>query len=228
MAEALASRCALDETGMSATTWSVPSSRRTTPGSLERGERVVGDLRQRPRCARSASTFADVPGSRRAPRRPPARTEAQPALLALPRPARRSEGPPLVGQERGVAPTAAATLGRQPPIAVADEVDQHRAVTVLTTVPTGTWVTVSPAPPSSFLPCRGPLRPVGGVVTVGDQGADVAIRHQPRRHPCRRCPIGATAARRSLPSERHAPGATVAAAHIDPTLVDERGHGLPG
>ena len=216
--------------GMSATTNSVSSSRRTTPRlRLEGGERVVGDLRLGRADDADQRALADVGEADERDVGHQLELELQPPLLAVLALLGERRRPAAVRRELGVAPPAAAAGGGQPAVAVVDEVGEQLA---------GVQVAWRPCPRarrprcvSPRLPCWSlplPWTPSCGaavrVVAEREQRGDVAVGDQPDV-----AALAAVAAVRAahrdgaLTAERHAAGAAVATAHVQLGFVDESG-----
>ena len=114
--------------GMSATTKSVSSSRlHDAEVRLERGERVVGDLRLGRRDDADQRALADVGEADERDVGHQLELELEPALLAVLALLGERGRAALVGQELGVAAAAAPAGGGEPAVAVVEQVGEHLA-----------------------------------------------------------------------------------------------------
>ena len=120
--------------GMSAMTNSVPSRTpptRTTPRcGIERGERVVGDLRLGRRDGGDQGGLAGVGEAHQGHVGHELELHVEPALLALLALLGEGRGPAAVGEEAGIAPPALAALGDQEAVAVTGQVALHGPLAV--------------------------------------------------------------------------------------------------
>ena len=215
---------------MSATTNSVVSSTsHDAEVGLERGERVVGDLRLGRRDHADQRALADVREADEGDVGHQLQLEPQPALLAVLALLGEARCPPPVAQELGVAATAAPTGRGQPAVAVVQQLGEHLAVVevlddgalrngdleIPATTPVEILALAVDAAAGSSVRVIAKRQQRGDVV-VGDHphvaaSASVAA-------------VGSSEGDRTLPPERHASRTTVAATHVELALVDELGH----
>ena len=165
--------------------------KRTTPRlRLERGERVVGDLRLRRAHRRDQRRLARVREADERGVGQQLELEPQPALLAVLALLGERRRPARVRQEAGVAPAAPAAVGREPAVAVVHEVGEQLAVAIAHDGALGHVddEVVAARAVALACPCRAcPTSPAG----ADGRGTRAATRRcgRPaarRRRPCRR------------------------------------------
>ena len=152
--------------------------------------------------------------------------EPQPALLAVLTLLREGRRPARVAEEAQVAAPAPAATGREPPVAVGDQVGEHGVGLV---VAHGRAlgdhhheVVPARAVPLLSLAVRAGLGPPVRVVAEREERRDVAVGLEP--HVAARpavTAVGTALGRVRLLAERRAAGAAVAAANVQLRLVDE-------
>ena len=196
---------------------------------LERRERVVGDLRLGRRDDADQRALADVGEADEGDVGHQLHLQLQPALLAVLALLGEVRGPAPVVEELGVAPPAAPAGGGQPAVAVVQQLGEHLA---------GVQVGDDGALGHGDLQRLAALAvevlalavdavagAAVGVVAERQQRGHVVVGDEPDV-----AALAAVAAVRSaegdrtLPAERHAARAAVAAAHVELALVDELGH----
>ena len=173
---------------------------------LEGGEGVVGDLGLGRRDPRDQGALAGVREPHQGHVGHQLELEVQPALLAQLGLLGERRGPAAVREEPGVAPAALPAAGRQPPVALGDQVGEHLAAGVC-----GRRCPRERAPPGRIRPCRGGpcpsracrCRPAGGDGPESRRGTPRCGRPPARR--CRRC---RRRRRRGRPWRRGPPGET--------------------
>jgi hypothetical protein len=97
---------------------------------LERGERVVRDLRLRRRDPRDQRALARVGKTDQRNVSHELELEVQPALFAVFALLSERRGPAVVVEEAGVATPATSAVRGQPAVAVRDQVGQQRAIAI--------------------------------------------------------------------------------------------------
>ena len=134
-----------------------------------------------------------------------------------------------VGQEPGVALAAAAALGRQPAIAVVDQVGQQLAREVVDRRAHRDMdleVVAGGAVPALALAVGARTGPAVRMVAKRQQRGDVAVGDQPHvTAGAAVTAVGAAFGHVRLPPERDAAGAAVAATNVQVGFVDEGAHG---
>ena len=135
----------------------------------------------------------------------------------------------LVRPELGVAAATAATIGRQPSVAVVGQVGQQFArVQVVGDGALGDGDLERLAAPAVLVLAlavhavvRSPVR----VVAEGDERRDVAVGHEPHVAALAAvAAVGSAERDRTLAPERHAAGTAVATTYVQLGLVDESAH----
>ena len=196
---------------------------------LERGERVVGDLRLGRRDHADQRALADVREPDEGDVGHQLQLELEPALLTVLALLGEARSPPLVGQEPGVAAPAAAAGGGQPPIAVSQQLGQqlpgvevlddgalrHGDLQVLATPTVEVLALAVDAVAGASM----------WVVAEGEQRGDVVVGDEPDVAAL----AAVTAVRPAeglgpLAPERHAACSPIASAHVELGLVDELRH----
>ena len=191
-------------------------------------ERVVGDLGLGRRYHRDQRGLPHVRESHQGDVSLEAQLGVVPTLLSHLALLGEARCPPIVPEEAGIATSAPTALGRQPPVALVDEVGDHGPFGIGDGRAEGNRYHEI-ASPGTVLAPAGPVTAVFGpaerVVTERQQRGHVVIGHQPDVAAVTPvAAVGTSIGDVGLPSERDAPGSPVATTHVDLGLVDEGGH----
>ena len=198
---------------------------------LERGERVVGDLRLGGRDHADQRALAGVGEADQRDVCHQLQLELEPALLAVLALLGEARRPPPVVEELGVAAPASPAGGGEEAIAVVEQLGQHfvrvevlhdRALRHL-----DLERLAAPAVQILALAVNTAAGTTVRMVTEGEQRRHVVIGHQPHVAALAAvAAIGPAHDDRTLAPKRDAARPTVAAAHVELALVDELGHGV--